>query len=88
MFMFSRQSWEANQARFVKSYQTVIPVARAAGYAEMLSHEWLTPDHAVQRTRFANNIVVTVNFGDAPSPLPDGTTLPPLGLRLTGVQQD
>jgi hypothetical protein len=54
----------------------------------MLSHEWLTPDHAVQRTRFANNIVVTVNFGDASRPLPDGTTLPPLGLRVTGVQQD
>jgi hypothetical protein len=88
MFMFNRQSWEANQDRFVKSYQTTIPVARATGYAEMLSHEWLTLDHAVQRTRFANNIVVTVNFGDSPSSLPDGTTLPPLGLRVTGIPQD
>jgi len=88
MFMFSRKGWEANRDRFVQSYLTAAPVARATGYAEMLSHEWLTPDHAVQRTRFANGVVVTVNFGDAPYRLPDGTNLPPLGRRVDGVPQD
>ncbi len=85
MFMFDRKIWEANKDRFVKSYQTATPVARATGYSQMLSHEWLTPDHAVQRTRFANGVVVTVNFGDAPFSLPDGSRLPSLGERVEGL---
>ena len=85
MFMFNRQLWRRWRERFVQSYRTAAPVARATGYSEMLSHEWLTPDHAVQRTRFANGVVVTVNFGDKPHTLPDGTTLPPLGHRVDGL---
>ncbi len=38
----------------------------------MLSHRWLTADHAVQQTEFANGVVVTVNFGDQPFTLPSG----------------
>jgi hypothetical protein len=88
MFMFSRKSWEANRDRFVQSYKATAPVARATGYAEMLSHEWLTADHAVQRTRFANGVVVTVNFGGTPYLLPDGTNLPPLARHVDGAVQD
>ena len=54
MFMFNRKQWESQHDRFVQSYRTATPVARATGYAEMLSHRWLTDDHAVQETRFAN----------------------------------
>ena len=86
MFMFDRKVWTANQERFVKSYQTAEPVARATGYSQMLSHEWLTPDHAVQRTRFANGVVVTVNFGDAPCTLPDGIHLTALGYQIEGLK--
>jgi hypothetical protein len=85
MFMFDRKIWEANKDRFVQSYQTATPVARATGYSRMLSHEWVTPDHAVQRTRFANGVVVTVNFGETPFTLPDGVSLPVLGSRVEGV---
>ena len=53
----------------------------------MLSHRWLTPDHAVQRTRFANGVTVTVNFGDQPHAMPDGTTLAPLSHRVEGLEQ-
>jgi hypothetical protein len=87
MFMFNRQIWEANKDRFVKSYQTAAPVARATGYSQMLSHEWLTPDHAVQRTRFANGVVVTANFGDAPWSLPGGERLPSLECRVDGLKR-
>jgi len=59
--------------------------ARATGYSEMLSHEWLTSDHAVQRTRFANGVVITVNFGDAPRPLPDGTRIASLERCVEGI---
>ena len=85
MFMFDRKIWDANKARFVKSYRTAATVARATGYSRMISHEWLTPDHAVQRTRFANGVAVTVNFGETPFPLPDGTSLPPLGCHTDGL---
>ena len=87
MFMFNRQIWAANKDRFVKSYQTAAVVARATGYSQMLSHEWLTPDHAVQRTRFANGVVVTANFGDAAWSLPGGKRLASLECRVEGLPQ-
>lgn len=85
MFMFNRQVWEQYRDRFVRSYQTATPVARATGYVEMVSHEWLTEDHAVQRTRFANGVAVTVNFGDKPARLDSGVTLGPLERHVEGL---
>ena len=85
MFMFDRKIWDANKDRFVKSYQAAATVARATGYSQMLSHEWLTVDHSVQRTRFSNRVVVTVNFGDTPFSLPEGTSLPSLGCHVEGL---
>jgi len=85
MFMFRREFWQENRDRFVESYRTATPVARSTGYAEMLSHEWLTEDHAVQKTRFANGVTVTVNFGEVPYALPDGTKLDPLSHRVEGL---
>ena len=87
MFMFDRRIWAANKDRFVKSYQTATAVARATGYSQMLSHEWLTPDHAVQRTRFANGVVVTVNFGDAPWSPSGGQSLASLEFRVEGIKR-
>jgi hypothetical protein len=86
MFMFNRQIWERHRERFVESYQTATPVARATSYVEMLSHQWLTDDHAVQQTRFVNGVTVTVNFGDQPYTLPDGTVLEPLSHRVEGLK--
>ncbi len=82
MFMFNREIWRKNRDRFVESYHTATPVARATGYSEMVSHRWLTDDHAVQETKFANGVEVTVNFGDTPFTMPDGTVLRlcPIGL--------
>jgi hypothetical protein len=86
MFMFNQEIWQKNRDRFVQSYQTIAPVARATGYSEMLSHRWLTEDHALQQTRFANGVTVTVNFGDQPHTLADGTTLGPLSYRVEGIK--
>jgi len=83
MFMFNRAIWRRYRDRFVRSYLRATPVARKTGYVEMLSHEWLTPDHSVQRTCFANGVTVTVNFGDKPHRLPDGTLLEPLSSAVT-----
>jgi hypothetical protein len=85
MFMFDAKIWRENRDRFVQSYKTIAPVARATGYREMLSHEWLTEDHTVQRTSFAGGVSVTVNFGDMPHTLLDGGTLAPHELRVRGL---
>jgi hypothetical protein len=82
MFMFTAESWRKDRDRFVESYKTAARVARETGYSEMLSHEWLTPDHEVQRTRFAGGVEVVVNLGDAPRELDDGRTIPPLGVLI------
>jgi hypothetical protein len=51
----------------------------------MLDHRWLTADHAVQQTSFAGGVAVTVNFGNQPHTLPDGSVLDPLSLRVDGI---
>jgi hypothetical protein len=85
MFLFRRPFWNEHRKRFVRSYEATAPVARATGYREMLDHRFLTPDRDVQQTRFAGGVTVTVNFGDEPYLLPDGTRLAPMTSRVTGL---
>ena len=85
MFMFNRDGWAKNKERFAASYKAIAPVARATGYAEMTDHRFLTADRSVQQTAFANGITVTVNFGDRPHTMADGTTLAGGGHRVSGA---
>jgi hypothetical protein len=87
MFMFNRARWQKYRDRFVQSYRTATRVARATGYSEMRTHRWLTEDHAVQRTEFTNDVIVTVNFGETPFRMEDGSTLPPLSHHVAGLEQ-
>ncbi|UCG57369.1 MAG: carbohydrate binding domain-containing protein [Phycisphaerales bacterium] len=85
MFMFNRQIWQKNKARFAQSYKDVCSVARAVGYAEMIDHRLLTPDRDVQQTSFANGVTVTVNFGERPFRLPDGKEIEPMSHHVSGT---
>jgi hypothetical protein len=85
MFMFNRQFWQAHKDRFVESFTNTCPYVRAAGYAEMTDHRFLTPDRNVQQTTFANQITITVNFGEKPYPLPSGETVKPSGFHVGGL---
>lgn len=85
MFMFNRAVWDQYQDRFVQSYKAATPVARATGYVEMIEHRWLTNDHTVQQTRFANGVTVTANFGEKPFAMPDGVQIAPLAYRAEGL---
>jgi len=78
MYLFDGAQWEAKKAQFAASYQVAAPVARATGYHEMTDHQILTPDRTVQRTVFANGVTVTVNFGERPHRMPDGSEIPAL----------
>ncbi len=81
MYPFDGAQWEAKKAQFAASYQVAAPVARATGYHEMTDHQILTPDRTVQRTVFANGVTVTVNFGERPHRMPDGSEIPALDVR-------
>ena len=77
LYMFNRRMWNEDKDKYARSYRTTSPIARGTGRCEMLDHRFLTPDRAVQQTVFANGMTVTVNFGDRPFALPDGTVVPP-----------
>ena len=79
LFMFDKTIWASSKAHFVQTYKDVCPVVRRLGYDEMLSHAFLTPDHAVQRTRWRSGTEVIVNFGASDAHLPDGRTVKSLG---------
>jgi len=86
MFMFTRDLWEKNKDRFVRSYAGTCPYVRAVGYSEMTDHRFLTPDRSVQQTKFANGVTITVNFGDSPFRLPDGTEVAPKTFHAAGMK--
>ena len=82
MYMFTRQNWAENKAKFAESYKTAATVARATAYAEMTDHKILSPDRLVQQTFFSNGVIVTVNFGEKPFQLRDGSTLKGLDVHF------
>lgn len=79
LFMFDRSRWEKDRARFIQSYSNVCPIVRRLGYDEMTAHDFLTPDHAVQRTHWRSGTEIVVNFGQTPQTLPDGRIIKPMG---------
>ena len=75
LYMMNADIWSTYQARFAQSYLHTCPAARTLGYDEMVSHEYLSADHTLQRTTWSSGTVITVNFSDTAQPLPEGGTL-------------
>ena len=63
--------------------QALAPVHKATFYAELVDHEYLSPDFKLQRSRFSNDVEVVVNLGPVKQSLPDGTPVPGYGFRVT-----
>ena len=59
-------SWPAASEVFLRSYRNTCKLHEAIAGSEMVSHEFVTRDRAVQRTRFSGGTEVVVNFGDKP----------------------
>jgi hypothetical protein len=51
---------------FLRTYRNTCKLHEVVAGTEMLSHEFLTADRAVQRTRFSGGTTVVVNFGSEP----------------------
>jgi hypothetical protein len=62
MYMFDMPTWRKESKRFADSYRNICPVVRRLGYEEMISHEYLSEDHAIQRTKWASGAEITVDF--------------------------
>lgn len=59
-------AWQKSRDTFLKTYRNTCKLHEVVAASEMLSHEFATPDRAVQRTRFSDGTEVVVNFGEAP----------------------
>jgi hypothetical protein len=78
LIMFDDAKWDSQKRRMLKTYHDVCDWTRQVGYDEMTSHEFLTPDHNVQRTKWSSGKWVIVNFGDTPY-AGNGVTVMPMG---------
>jgi hypothetical protein len=85
VFMFDKATWTASRDRFVKSCKEICPIVRQLGNAQMLSHEFVTADHAVQRTTWSDGTRITVNFGDKPYSVSASQTVGPMGFVVDGA---
>ncbi|MDH7571790.1 MAG: glycoside hydrolase, partial [Armatimonadota bacterium] len=65
-------SWQKDRAVFLRTYRNTCKLHEAIATAALLTHEFLTPDHAVQRTRFSDGTTCVVNFGEKPAPVTVG----------------
>lgn len=64
------------------------PHQRRLAHEELLNHQILTADFLVQRTVFSSGVEVTVNYGEFPFRLEDGTELPAYGYRVRDAAPD
>jgi hypothetical protein len=62
MYIFDYAQWNDRKKMFVESWDRVGGIARMSGFSEMISHRCISSDRSLQETRFANGLVVTVDF--------------------------
>ena len=56
-------SWDSARDVFLRTYRKTCKLHEAIAGTEMVSHEFVTADRAVQRTRFSDGTEAIVNFG-------------------------
>lgn len=59
-------SWTTDREVFLRTYRNTCKLHEQVAGTEMVSHEYLTADRAVQRTHFSDGTVTIVNFGAEP----------------------
>jgi hypothetical protein len=56
-------SWNTNRDAFLRTYRNTCKLHEVLAGTELVAHEFVTPDRAVQRTRFSDGTEAIVNFG-------------------------
>ena len=82
MYLFTKAVFDGIQDRLAESVKVAAPAARETFGVAMTEYRWLTPDRLVQQSAFANGLRVTVNFGERPYRMKDGSELPSRGVRF------
>jgi len=82
MYLFTKAVFDGIQDRLAESVKVAAPAARETFGVAMTEYRWLTPDRLVQQSAFANGLRVTVNFGERPYKMKDGSELPSHGVRF------
>ncbi|HEY5910808.1 MAG TPA: glycoside hydrolase [Verrucomicrobiae bacterium] len=59
-------SWTTARETFLRTYRNTCKLHELVAGKELLTHEFLTPDRAVQRTSFTGGTEAIVNFGREP----------------------
>lgn len=59
-------SWRKDREVFLRTYRNTCKLHEALATAELVSHEFVSADRAVQRTRFSDGTICLVNFGEKP----------------------
>ena len=68
--------WNRHRERFLETCRNTCKLHEVIGFEEMLSHEFLSADRLLQRTRFAGGATVVANFGAEAQPYRDGLWRP------------
>ena len=58
--------------RFLRTYHDTCQLHQVVAFQQMVSHEFLSADRSLQRTRFSDGTVVVANFADDPQPYKTG----------------
>ena len=64
--------WNRHRDRILEAYRNTCKFHEIVGFDELTEHEFLSADHAVQRTHFSSRAVSVVNFSDDPRPYETG----------------
>ena len=78
----SNEMYAAWRKTFKSINDVLAPHQRRLAFDELMSHRFLTLDYKVQQTVYSSGVRVTVNYGEFPFKMEDGTELPPYGYRV------
>lgn len=80
---FSPYEFDGMKDMIKMANKVVSPVNRETFFAELVSHEFLSPDFNVQKSRFSSGTEVIVNMGPVKQKLANGMEIPAFGYRVT-----
>ncbi|WP_289063799.1 DUF5696 domain-containing protein [uncultured Zobellia sp.] len=79
---FTPYEFEGMRPMIEMARDLVSPVHKETFYSELKSHEYLSADYKVQRSRFSSGTEVVANLGPVAQKIEDGTSIPGYGYRI------
>lgn len=80
---FSPYEFDGMKDMIKMANEVVSPVNKETFFAELKSHEYLSPDFNLQRSKFSSGTVVLVNLGPVKQKTKEGKEVPGFGYEVT-----